>query len=83
MANVPLKSLKIPGLEDTFVIANPDTMTGATADAAGTEGLVPAPVAGSQNKFLKADGTWSDLPPSGSTFTIYRYTASNNGGATN
>lgn len=80
MANIPLKSLKIPGLEDTFVIA---TMTGATADTAGTEGLVPAPTAGSQDKFLKADGTWSDLPPSGSTFTIYRYTASSNGGATN
>lgn len=74
MANIPLKSLKIPGLEDTFVIANPDTMTGATTSTAGTEGLVPAPAAGSQDKFLRADGTWSDLPPSGSVCTIYRYT---------
>ena len=34
-------------------------MTGATADAAGTSGLVPAPAAGDQDKFLRADGTWS------------------------
>lgn len=34
-------------------------MTGATSSAAGTSGLVPAPSAGDQKKFLKADGTWS------------------------
>lgn len=31
---------------------------GATADAAGGDGLVPAPAKGDQAKFLKADGTW-------------------------
>lgn len=36
----------------------PTVMTGATADAAGTSGLVPAPTKGNQDKFLKADGTW-------------------------
>lgn len=36
---------------------------GATQDKAGTIGLVPAPIAGSNsNRFLKADGTWA-IPP--------------------
>ncbi len=33
-------------------------MTGATASAAGTHGLVPAPAAGKQTSFLRGDGTW-------------------------
>ena len=37
----------------------PDVMTGATASDAGTNGLVPAPAAGDQSKFLKGDGTWA------------------------
>lgn len=37
--------------------------TGATASAAGTHGLVPAPAAGSQStKYLRADGTWQTPP---------------------
>lgn len=42
--------------------------TGATASADGTQGLVPAPVAGDQTKFLSADGTWQTVQ-SGSTYT--------------
>lgn len=38
------------------------TMTGATADVAGTAGYVVAPAAGDQVKFLMGDGTWSDKP---------------------
>ena len=34
-------------------------MTGATADAAGTSGLVPAPAAGEQDKYLRGDGVWA------------------------
>lgn len=34
-------------------------MTGATADAAGTSGLVPAPAAGEQDKYLRGDGMWA------------------------
>lgn len=34
-------------------------MTGATADVAGTSGLVPAPAAGAQDKFLRGDGAWA------------------------
>lgn len=44
----------------TYVpITNPvDIMTGATASADGVAGLVPAPHAGDQAKFLCGDGTW-------------------------
>lgn len=35
------------------------TMTGATASAAGKQGQVPAPASGSQDKFLRGDGTWA------------------------
>lgn len=35
-------------------------MVGATAKAAGKRGMVPAPAAGENNKFLRGDGTWAD-----------------------
>lgn len=35
-------------------------MVGATASAAGSAGLVPAPAAGKQASFLRGDGTWVD-----------------------
>lgn len=40
-------------------------MTGATASAAGVHGLVPAPAAGDENKFLTGGGTWENvvIPP--------------------
>ncbi len=37
-------------------------MSGATAEAAGGAGLVPAPAAGTQGKYLRADGTWQTPP---------------------
>ena len=37
-------------------------MKGATGGAAGTHGLVPAPAAGANNKFLRGDGTWQNTP---------------------
>jgi hypothetical protein len=40
----------------------------ATSTAAGTSGLVPAPAAGSQAKYLRGDGTWA-------TPTNTKYTA--------
>ena len=36
-------------------------MSGATSSATGKSGLVPAPAAGAQGKYLKGDGTW-DTP---------------------
>ena len=35
---------------------------GATSSADGLGGKVPKPLAGQQKKFLKADGTWEDVP---------------------
>lgn len=40
-----------------------DAMTGAATNAAGTAGIVPAPSAGDEDKYLKGDGTWF-TPPS-------------------
>jgi hypothetical protein len=34
------------------------TMQGASAQSAGIKGLVPAPAAGDDEKFLRGDGTW-------------------------
>ena len=35
-----------------------ETFTGASSIANGSKGLVPAPIKGEENSFLKADGTW-------------------------
>ena len=50
---------------DAYIKNKPDltayassVMTGATADAAGRAGSVPAPAKGKQNAFLRGDGTW-------------------------
>ena len=37
-------------------------MTGATTDAAGKSGLVPAPGAGAATRYLRSDGTWVTPP---------------------
>ena len=38
-----------------------DIMTGASSSADGEIGLVPKPMKGDQNKYLRADGTWQTL----------------------
>ena len=45
-------------------------MTGATSAASGKSGLVPAPAAGTANRYLRSDGTWQ-VPSTGSA-TDYR-----------
>lgn len=47
-------------------------MTGASADKAGTEGYVPAPQSGDQNKFLRGDGTWAqvEIPSNTQVFEV-------------
>ena len=40
-------------------------MVGATADKDGKAGTVPAPKAGDQTKFLRADGTWATVNTDG------------------
>ena len=44
----------------------PGDMTGAGASTAGTKGLVPAPAAGDNEKFLRGDGTWQTVSGGGS-----------------
>lgn len=41
------------------MLDSPAAMTGATADAAGAQGDVPAPAAGDQGKFLNGSGEWA------------------------
>lgn len=36
-------------------------MTGATASQDGLSGVVPKPIAGDQNKFLRGDATWAEV----------------------
>ena len=50
------------GDQTTYDISDlgPGDFTGATAGDAGTNGLVPAPAAGDQAKFLQGDGTWAN-----------------------
>ena len=40
-------------------------MTGATSTANGESGLVPAPIAGQQELFLRGDGTWASVGAEG------------------
>lgn len=44
-------------------------MGGASSSAAGTHGLVPAPAKGSQNKYLRGDGTWQTPPDNNTTYS--------------
>lgn len=39
-------------------------MKGASADAAGAQGLVPAPTQGYQGRYLRGDGTWATVSTS-------------------
>ena len=51
------------GDNTTFTLTTQDTtysnMEGATSSKNGTSGLVPAPVAGEQDKFFRGDGKWT------------------------
>lgn len=46
-------------------------MTGATSSTAGAEGLVPAPAAGDDMKYLSGDGTWKTINTSSVTVFYY------------
>lgn len=54
-----ITDLGIPAQDTTY-----SDMVGATASAAGTHGLVPAPAKGDQAKYLSGAGTWVALPTS-------------------
>lgn len=53
--NIQITGTTISATDTTY-----DDFVGATPDAAGEAGLVPAPASGVTEKFLKSDGTWSD-----------------------
>ena len=53
-ANVPANAV--------FTDTKPVVMKGASASAAGSAGYAPAPAAGDQAKYLRADGTWQTPP---------------------
>ena len=50
------------GTTTTFTVTNGDfaAFTGATSQAAGSKGAVPAPATTDEEKLLCGDGTWSD-----------------------
>ena len=51
-----ITNLGVPGSNTTY-----SDFKGATADAAGAHGLVPAPAKGTTGSFLKSDGSWQAL----------------------
>ena len=52
-------------IKDTFITKTElVSFTAATASAAGKTGLVPAPAAGNQAKFLRGDATWQTVSTS-------------------
>lgn len=51
-------------------VAKEETVTGATASAAGKAGLVPAPAIGAQNKYLRGDGTWQAVDATPPAITV-------------
>lgn len=52
-----ITALGVPGQDTTYGVFG-----GATAEAAGSSGLVPAPGSENAGKYLKGDGTWSTPP---------------------
>ena len=61
-----ITGLGIPGTDTNTWTA----FKGATSSAAGTAGYVPAPSAGSANRYFRSDGTWA-VPPDTNTNTTY------------
>lgn len=56
-------TLTLPGATGTIALTSdiPGVFTGADAGTAGTSGIVPAPAAGDNTKFLAGDGTWKTV----------------------
>ncbi|MBQ2212435.1 MAG: hypothetical protein II410_06045, partial [Ruminococcus sp.] len=54
----PVNVKELTGAQVTAMLA---AMSGASASSAGGKGLVPAPAAGDNVKFLRGDGTWQTV----------------------
>ena len=52
------------------ISATYSAFTGADGSTAGASGLVPAPAAADNTKFLKGDGTWQTPPDNNTTYTF-------------
>ncbi len=60
-ANVPMAmTIENPGGNERLTLSVAD-FSGAASDQAGTAGLVPAPAAGDETRFLRGDATWRSL----------------------
>ena len=70
-----ITALGIPSTNTTY-----STFKAATSSAAGGSGLVPAPAAGAQSKFLRGDATWQ-TPPNTTYSNFKAATASAAGGS--
>lgn len=57
----------VQATQDATEYASQDAFTGATADAAGAKGLVPAPAKTDVAKYLCGDGNWADPTPAAFT----------------
>ena len=65
-ANIQINNGVISATDTTY-----SPFDGATSSTAGTAGLVPAPLAGDQTKFLAGDGTWQAVQGGSSVTTFY------------
>lgn len=67
--DVASQTWKVMDISSALTIS---VMGGATAETAGTQGLVPAPAAGEHEYFLRGDGTWAPIEiPEVSTTQIF------------
>lgn len=64
ICRIALERLEATDAQAAAMAAQITPMTGATAQVAGTAGLVPAPASGKHAQFLRGDGTWN-FPESG------------------
>lgn len=60
-----ITALGIPASDTNTWIA----FKGSTSSTAGTAGYVPAPAAGSANRYFRCDGTWAVPPDTNTTYT--------------
>lgn len=69
-ANV-IESVTVDGVGLPVIAKEVDipAMVGATASAPGAAGVVPAPSAGDEQKFLRGDGTWQTAGGGGGSYT--------------
>ena len=55
-------------VDKTITIPSASVMEGATDQTDGEEGLVPAPLATDNTKFLRGDGTWAEVSGGGTEY---------------